>query len=109
MDRNAQFHFYILATVYFQYPKLGSFFDMEYYFCQLAYQDSKVSKRFVGLIEISVLPPLTATGVNKMTPMQVGTSYSEEIRFYSNENVSATHQIAWVGPLNPQIAWIRSL
>ena len=40
---------YILATVHFLYPKLGSFSDMEYYFYQLAYRDSKVPKRFVGL------------------------------------------------------------
>ena len=33
---------YILATVHFIYPKLGSFSDMEYYFYQLAYRDSKV-------------------------------------------------------------------
>ena len=39
---------YILATVHFLYPKLGSFPDMEYYFYQLAYRDSKVPKRFVG-------------------------------------------------------------
>ena len=37
---------YILATVTFLYPKLGSFSDMEYYFYQLAYRDSKVPKRF---------------------------------------------------------------
>ena len=31
---------YILATVHFLYPKLGSFSDMEYYFYPLAYRDS---------------------------------------------------------------------
>ena len=40
---------YILATVHFLCPKLGSFSDMEYYFYQLAYRDSKVPNRFVGL------------------------------------------------------------
>ena len=40
---------YILATVHFLYPKFGSFSDMEYYFYQLAFRDSKVPKRFVGL------------------------------------------------------------
>ena len=40
---------YILATIHFLYPKPGSFSDMEYYFYQLAYQDLKVSKHFVGL------------------------------------------------------------
>ena len=40
---------YILDTVHFLYLKLGSFSDMEYYFYQLAYRESKVPKRFVGL------------------------------------------------------------
>ena len=40
---------YILATVHFLYPKLGSFSDTEYYFHHLAYRDSKVPKRFIGL------------------------------------------------------------
>ena len=47
---------YILATVHFLYPKLGSFSDMEYYFYQLAYQDSKVPKRFVGLNQMQCSP-----------------------------------------------------
>ena len=47
---------YILATVHFLYPKLGSFSDMEYYFYELAYRDSKVPKRFVGLIQIQCYP-----------------------------------------------------
>ena len=38
---------YILATVHFLYPKLGSFSYMEYYFYQLAYRDSKVVKHFI--------------------------------------------------------------
>ena len=33
---------YILAIVHFLYPKHGSFSDMEYYFYQFAYRDSKV-------------------------------------------------------------------
>ena len=48
---------YILATVHFLHPKLGSFSDMEYYFYQLAYRDLKVPKRFVGLIQIQCSPP----------------------------------------------------
>ena len=47
---------YILATVHFLCPKCGSFSDMEYYFHQLAYQDSKVPKRFVGLIQMQCSP-----------------------------------------------------
>ena len=47
---------YILATVRFLYPKLGSFSDMDYYFYQLAYRDSKVPKRFVELIQMQYSP-----------------------------------------------------
>ena len=47
---------YILATVHFLYPKLGSFSDMEYYFYQLAYRDSKVPKRFIGLNQMQCSP-----------------------------------------------------
>ena len=47
---------YILATVHFLYPKLGPFSDMEYYFYQLAYRDSKVPKGFVGLNQIQGSP-----------------------------------------------------
>ena len=41
----------------------------------------------------------------KNDPTAYCTSYTHNIRFYSKRNVSATHQIAWVGSLNPQIAW----
>ena len=47
---------YILATIHFLYPKLGSFSDMEHYFYQLAYRDSKVPKRFVGLNQMQCSP-----------------------------------------------------
>ena len=47
---------YILATIHFLYPKLGSFSDMDYYFYQLAYRDSKVPKHFVGLIQMQCSP-----------------------------------------------------
>ena len=47
---------YILATVHFLYHKLGPFSDMEYYFYQLAYQDYKVPKRFVGLNQMQCSP-----------------------------------------------------
>ena len=47
---------YILATVHFLYPKLGSFSDVEYYFYHLAYRDSKVPKRFVGLNQMQCSP-----------------------------------------------------
>ena len=45
---------YILAIVHFLYPKLGSFSDI--YFYQLAYWDSKVPKRFVGLNQMQCSP-----------------------------------------------------
>ena len=47
---------YILATVHFLCPKLGSFSDMEYYFYHLAYWDSKVPKRLVGLNQMQCSP-----------------------------------------------------
>ena len=47
---------YILATVHFLCPKLGSFSDMEYYFYQLAYRDSKVPNRLVGLNQMQCSP-----------------------------------------------------
>ena len=47
---------YILATVHFNYPKLGSFSNMEYYFYQLAYRDLKVPKCFVGLNQMQCSP-----------------------------------------------------
>ena len=93
---------YILATVHFLYPKLGSFSDMEHYFYQLAYRYSKVPKRFV---ECSALPLLTGTGANKMTPLHVGTSYIHDFRFHSKGNASGTHQSTWAGSLKPQFAW----
>ena len=47
---------YILATVYFLYPKFGSFFCMEYYFYQFAYRDLTVLNRFVGLNQMQSSP-----------------------------------------------------
>ena len=87
---------YILAAVHFLYPKLGSFTDMEYYFYQIAYQDWKVPKRFVGLNQMQCCL-LTLTGANKMTPLHVGTNYTHDFRFYSKENASRTPQGAWAG------------
>ena len=46
----------ILATVHFLYHKPVCFSNMEYYFYQLAYQDSKVPKRFVGLNQMQCSP-----------------------------------------------------
>ena len=96
---------YILATVHFLYPKLGSFSDMEHYFYQLAYRDSKVPKRFVGLNQMQCSPFFDCNCGNKMTPLHVGTSYTHDFRFYSKENASSTHQSTWAGSLKPQFAW----
>ena len=41
-----------------------------------------------------------------MTLLHFGTSYTQDIMFYSKEDVSATHQIVWEGPLNVHIAWV---
>ena len=78
---------YILATVHFLCPKLGSFSDMEYYFYQLAYRDSKVPNRFVGLNQRQC------------------TSYTHDFGFYSKGNASGYRQNAWAGSLKPQIEW----
>ena len=67
---------YILATVHFLYPKLGFFSDMEYYFYQLAYQDSKVSERFVGLNQILCSRLLTGTGADRIKGNASGTHQS---------------------------------
>ena len=47
---------YNVGTVHFLYPKLGSFSDVEYYFHQLAYRDSKVPKHFVGSNQMQCSP-----------------------------------------------------
>ena len=74
---------YILATVHFLYPKLGSFSDMEYHFYQLVYWDSKVPKRFVGLNQMQCSPSFDWNFGKKMTPLHVGTSYTHDFRIYS--------------------------
>ena len=56
-------------------------------------------------IKCSVLPLLTGTGANKMTPLHVGTSYTHDFRFHSKGNASGMHHSAWAGSQNPQIAW----
>ena len=92
---------YILATVHFVCLKLGSFSDMEYYFYQLTYRDSKVPNRFVGLSQMQCSPSFDWNWgkQNKMTPLHVGTSYTHDFGFYSKGNATATHQRAWAGSL----------
>ena len=72
---------------------------MEYYFYQLAYRDSKVPKRFVGLNQMQCSPSFDWNWGKQTTPLHVGTSYTHDFGFYS------THQIAWAGSLKPPIAW----
>ena len=86
---------YILATVHFLYPKLGSFSDMEYYFYQLAYRDSKVPKRFVGLNQMQCSPSFDWNWGKQNDPTACwGTSYTHDFKFYSKGNASGTHQSA---------------
>ena len=97
---------YILATVHFLYPKLGSFSDMEYYFYQLVYRDSKVPKRFVGLIQIQCSPSFDCNWGKQNDPTACWHQLHQQYQvFYSKGNVSATHRIVWAGSLNPQIVW----
>ena len=93
---------YILATVHFLYPKLNlAPFSTWSTSCLPGLESPQALHR----TKFSVLPLSTATGANKTTPLYVGTSFTHDIGFYSNRNISATHQIAWAGSLNPQIAW----
>ena len=96
---------YILAPVHFLYPKLGSFSDMEYYFYQLAYRDSKVPKRFVGLIQMQCSLSFDCNWGKQNDPTACWHQLHPRFQVYSKGNVSATHQIASVGSLKPQIAW----
>ena len=81
---------YILATVHFLYPKLGSFSDIEYYFYQLAYQDSKVPKCFVGLIQMQCSPSFDSNWSKQNIPLHVGTSYTHDFGFYSKANLQTS-------------------
>ena len=92
---------YILATVHFLYPTLCSFSDMEYYFYQLAYRDSKVPKCFVGLKQMQCSPSFDCNWGKQNDPTACW--HQHDFGFYSKGNASATHQIAWAGSLNPQL------
>ena len=59
---------YILATVHFLCPKLGSFSDIEYYFYHLSYRDSKVPKRLVGLNQTQCSPSFDWNGGKQNDP-----------------------------------------
>ena len=79
---------------------------MAYYFYQIAYRDSKVLKDFGGLIQKQCSPSFDCNWGKQNTPLHVGTSYTHDVGFYSNRNVSATQHIVWAGSLNPQIVWM---
>ena len=96
---------HILATVHLLYPKLGSFSDMEYYFYQLAYWDSKVPKHFVGLNQMQCSPSFDWNWRKQNDPTACWHQVHHDFGFCSKGNASGTHQIAWAGSLNPQIAW----
>ena len=94
-QNSSHFQHWRLSCIYFGHRSLSlsqsqSFFDMKYYFYQLAYQDSEVHNGFIELFQI--------------TPLHVGTNH-HDIGFYNKRNVSATHQIAGARSSNPQITW----
>ena len=106
---------YILATIHFRYPKLGSFSDMEYYFYHLAYRDSKVPKRFVGLNQMQCSPSFdwnwgkqndpTACW-HQLHPRFLVLQQGKCLR-YPPERVGGVPQIAWAArgfaPFEPQL------
>ena len=96
----------ISNTVRFLYPKLGSFSDMEYYFHQLAYRDSKVPKHFVGLNQMQCSPSFDGNWGKQNDPTACWhTNYTHDFWFYSKGNASGTHYSMWAGSLKPQFAW----
>ena len=87
---------YILATVHFLCPKFGSFSDMEYYFYHLAYRNSKVPKRLVGLNQMQCSPSFDRNCGKQNDPTACWYRlYTHDFRFYSKGNGSRTHQSAW--------------
>ena len=92
---------YILATVHFLYPKLGSFSNMEYYFYQLAYRDSKVPKHFVGLNQLQCSPSFDWNWGKQNDP----TACWHQLHpgGFTATQLHMDHQIAWAGSLNPQL------
>ena len=83
---------YILATVHFLYPKLGSFSDMEYYFYQLVYWDSKVPKRFVGLNQMQCSP---WNWGKQNDPTACWFQLHPRFRVLQHASAIATHQSTW--------------
>ena len=101
---------YILATVHFLYPKLGSFSDMEYYFYQRAYRDSKVPKCFVGLIQMQSSPSFDCNWGKQNDPTACWHQLHPRLRVLQQEKCLSYPPDAWARLLNPQIVWaVRGL
>ena len=94
---------YILATVHFLYPKLGSFSDMEY---QLAYQDSKVPKRFVGLNQMQCSPSFDWNCARQNDPTACWYQLHPQFQVLHQGKCLRNHQSAWAGSLKPQFVWV---
>ena len=86
----------ISAIIHFLYPKLDSFFNMEYYMYLLTgTRNSQALYRTKDKCNC---------GMQTKQP-HVSISFIRNIGYSSKRNVSATQQIVWVGSLNTQIAW----
>ena len=94
---------YILATVHFLYPKLGSFSDMEYYFYQLAYRDSKVPKRFVGLNQMQC-PSFDCNWGKQNDPTACWHQLHQRFQVLQQGKCLSYPPEAWAGSLKLQIA-----
>ena len=69
------------------------------------YPTDKALFENIGLIQMQCSPSFDCNWGKQNAPLHVGTSYTNDFRFYSKGNVWATHQIAWAGSLKPKIAW----
>ena len=72
----------ILVTVNFLYPKPGSFPNMDYYFYQLAYRDSKVPKCFVGLNQMQCSLSFDCNWGKQMTQLHVGAQLHPQFQVF---------------------------
>ena len=93
---------YILGTIPFLYPKLGSFSDME--------QLLLLPTCLLGLESPQALRKTNSNAVFYLFRLQLGQTKRSHCMLaptiLSKKNVSATHQSAWVGSLKPHIAWV---
>ena len=87
---------YILATIHFLYPKLGSFSDIEYYFYQLAYRDSKVPKCFVGLIQMQCSPSFDCNWGKQNDPTACWHQLHPRFQVLQ-QGKCLSYQLDWVG------------